>query len=399
MELSTSHDEVCRRSRSVDRSCGVAVPTTLSRQECAARPALESPRADWVDRFKGVVIVLVVVGHVIGGLHTAGIVSDRAMLLYRWIYAFHMPAMFFAAGLFARRSLRGGYRGFLGKKLQTIAYPYFLWGILTWASEMLMLNYVNNQPDPSTPLRLLYCPEAGPWFLYILFLIFLAFAGISRLGLPRLVFFIVSAVLYALGIAGVFQHWSAIDLTSNFLIYFALGVAVDREAFQWAESASPRCVNGLFLVSLILLSLFVWFGLDEQRGMKILPALAGIVGLYALSCGLALPAAGEFLRLCGVMSLEIYVLHPFPSVLGRTVLLKVFKIHSAWTHIAVGVTLGVCGPIAVAWLCRRLDFPYLFRWGRAARRVPLQTQVGIAPLTGLEPAAAKKREQAVASRQ
>ena len=337
-------------------------------QERKANPTEQAPRVEWVDSFKGIAIVLVVIGHVIGGLRTSGILSDSSRFLYRWIYAFHMPALFFASGLFARRSLGEGFARFLGKKLQRIAYPYFVWGLLTWACQMLMSDYMNTRPDPWGPLRLFYCPEAGPWFLYILLVIFLVFAAVTRLRISRSGFVAISGVVYALGIAGVFSFWSALDKTSEFLMYFALGAAVGRESQQLAGRGSMRWLAVLALGSLILLSALVWLGLDEIRTARPLPALAGIVALYALSCGLAQAGRSTFFRLCGVMSLEIYVLHPFPSVLGRAVLLRGCGIHAAWPHVAVGVTLGVCGPLAVAWLCRRFDFPYLFRWGKGRPR-------------------------------
>lgn len=48
---------------------------------------------DWIDTFKGIGILLVVLGHV----YNRGVVRD-------WIFLFHMPAFFFIAGLTYRVS-------------------------------------------------------------------------------------------------------------------------------------------------------------------------------------------------------------------------------------------------------------------------------------------------------
>ncbi len=88
-------------------------------------------RVAWVDVAKGIGIFLVVEGHVLPGLQSAGLLptdeqSPGLRFLHDWTYAFHMPLFFFLSGLFVLRSAQGGLARFLDGKLRTVLYPYLL---------------------------------------------------------------------------------------------------------------------------------------------------------------------------------------------------------------------------------------------------------------------------------
>jgi len=56
-------------------------------------------REAWIDRWKGMLILLVVLGHVVGGGGNlaAGSASNLLLELWRVIYIFHMPSFFVLA--------------------------------------------------------------------------------------------------------------------------------------------------------------------------------------------------------------------------------------------------------------------------------------------------------------
>ncbi|WP_404882635.1 acyltransferase family protein [Lacticaseibacillus paracasei] len=64
-------------------------------------------RIKWVDRAKGLAIVLVVLGHVILGLIRSNQYTDFDNNCMRYvieaIYAFHMPVFFALSGMFFKR--------------------------------------------------------------------------------------------------------------------------------------------------------------------------------------------------------------------------------------------------------------------------------------------------------
>ena len=73
-------------------------------------------RLPWLDVLKGIGIILVVVGHVY---------SNKT--IFNWLYSFHMPLFFFAAGwVYREKSVLYDIK----HRFQTIAVPYFSFGLL-----------------------------------------------------------------------------------------------------------------------------------------------------------------------------------------------------------------------------------------------------------------------------
>ena len=135
-------------------------------------------RVDWVDAAKGFGIILVVVGHATRGLLGARILTETASVQYvdTWIYSFHMPLFFFLTGLFIARSAeKNTLLHFIFDKVATLAYPYFVWSIIT------ILLKTALGPLPTTPRSLrdlsliFYHPIEQYWFLYTLFVLSISF--------------------------------------------------------------------------------------------------------------------------------------------------------------------------------------------------------------------------------
>ena len=88
--------------------------------------AVDKQRVGWVDCCKGICILLVVYGHVVGGLDASGaLAGDRLFgALREWIYLFHIPAFFFLSGLFARKACDRPLLEFLQNRARVLLYPY-----------------------------------------------------------------------------------------------------------------------------------------------------------------------------------------------------------------------------------------------------------------------------------
>jgi hypothetical protein len=70
---------------------------------------------------------------------------------------------------------------------------------------------------------------------------------------------------------------------------------------------------------------------------------------------------GKFFAMLGVFSLEIYLAHPLFSTAPRAVL-SGFHVRAQFPCVIFGVLSGVFVSFTLAILCRKLKFPYLFRW-------------------------------------
>lgn len=77
---------------------------------------MEKERLSWLDVLKGIGIILVVMGHIYSN-----------SIIFNWLYSFHMPLFFFAAGcVYKNRSVYIDIK----RRIQTIVVPYFSFGFI-----------------------------------------------------------------------------------------------------------------------------------------------------------------------------------------------------------------------------------------------------------------------------
>lgn len=150
-------------------------------------------RIYYLDALKGILIILVVLGHVIQFTNP----NYQHDFLFRFIYSFHMP-LFFAIS---------GYLMYKGKfEIQLFRKSIFqlLLPFITWAF-LLPIAYDGNI-DWKYTFRILLYPDNGLWFLYNLFIyrVLFAFSEKWSIHLYRqeifilLIFFVLSALMLLL---------------------------------------------------------------------------------------------------------------------------------------------------------------------------------------------------------
>jgi fucose 4-O-acetylase-like acetyltransferase len=327
----------------------------------------EKKRLDWVDGAKGLAIVLVVYGHVTGGLEAGGSLKAGSpfMAARDWVYLFHMPAFFLLSGLFARHAIGRSWRTFIGGRVRTLVYPYILWTGIYLASQIIMARFANNPPDIGRAARFLWEPYGyGLWFLYCLFLIALLFHALLLVRLPKTILLMAALGLHLAAWFQVFSFWPIFNTAMFNFVFYALGGLYAEQIIAVVEKTGAAMA---VIVGFLLLGLMT--GLHLAAGGLSLPlavafALPGIAGLLLLAKG-AGPFAG-FASLLGFYSLEIYLGHPLFSVAARSALGRA-GIHAPLPCIAVCVAAGVFGSLALAVICARLKFPWLFRGPRKKR--------------------------------
>ena len=96
-------------------------------------------REVWIDRWKGLLILLVVVGHVVGGAAHLATDAARPWLegVYRVIYLFHMPAFFALAGC-CWKPATGSFAAFALKKAKRLLVPYAVFGVASVVLYLLL---------------------------------------------------------------------------------------------------------------------------------------------------------------------------------------------------------------------------------------------------------------------
>lgn len=326
-------------------------------------------RLGWVDSCKGLCILLVVYGHVTGGLEAAGAVAAGSAfdLARSWVYLFHMPAFFFLSGLFAAKALERPLDAFLAGKLRTLVYPYVLWTGIYLAAQELMARYTNNPPDPAAALRLAWEPYGyGLWFLYSLFLIAVLF-HLLQLARPRREAVLVLAILLHLAAAyNLFAFWPILNTALLNFIFYAVAGLYSGAIFSALVGLRPSwaALGGtasLVLMTLAAVTLGRWLG-----PFAVILSLLGVAGVVGLARAMEATPAQAVFAFLGFYSLEIYLGHPLFSTVTRAILTRVAP-HDVTLCLAGCVAGGVVGSLVPALIFARLRFPYLYRWPSAAR--------------------------------
>lgn len=89
---------------------------------------VEAGHQDWVDFSKGLVILLVVAGHTL----------SKDTIIWKFIFAFHMPFFFFIAGYLFR--YKKGFLSFAKKKIFRLLLPYYAAGLFLLIFYPLLLK-------------------------------------------------------------------------------------------------------------------------------------------------------------------------------------------------------------------------------------------------------------------
>lgn len=308
----------------------------------------------WIDRCKGALILLVVMGHVIGTGRYFG-ASDGVPWMnftYRCIYAFHMPAFFLLAGVTWRTVASGTARdfaAFVGKKTQRLLVPYLVFGL---ASIVLYLLFASASYDALRTtdgyyvgkggmslgfcLKTLACASGWPngqgfaynsvlWFLPALFTLEVVYWIVNRF-LPRRIPQLVIG-FSALLLGWVVSHYDFFYLpwglgrTPLNLAYFLIGRWFVPLSGVVVLSRPRRILSGLALTACAaLLGYFCWRAPNPwmcafKIGWYLAYAAMAVAGALLCVVFARLFDVATFVSL-GVCSLGIMLMHKFVVMAG-----------------------------------------------------------------------------------
>lgn len=137
-------------------------------------------RSDWIDSCKGIVILLMVIGHV----------PHLPDIVIKLIYGFHMPFFFIMSGyLFNQDKWHSlGFRQFASTRMKNYLIPFFFWATIIWIIASIWYassHSINETVNQSLAWlwgniyadgRMAHMPYDGPlWFLPCLFIASLLF--------------------------------------------------------------------------------------------------------------------------------------------------------------------------------------------------------------------------------
>lgn len=333
----------------------------------SADSAFSQKRLAWPDLAKGMAMILVVVGHVLGGLMTGHFIPDTPLghRTYDWIYLFHVPTLFFVSGWLVE--FRATVKGPMAIKsiFATLLYPYFLWGVIIWAMHIAGSSLSNMPVDPWRPLHMFYVADAGPWFLLILFLLHGLNRSLQSLDRRHVWLMMISLIAFIDQASfNLVKFSSTLIHLERDAVFYALGVclAAQGRLVDWHAPNKVALISGLGLLT--LLGWLCWLRADLSPWSRLPLGIAGIAGLLSLSFGLASLPGTHWLGWLGKQSLAIYVLHGFAPSVTRWLLTRQLGVTSAITLLLTGVAAGLLSAAGVAWVVERWQLGWIFNFGR-----------------------------------
>jgi len=324
---------------------------------------MSADRIRWPDYLKGIAILFVVVAHVLRGLVNNNILALSPFISYidSWIYAFHMPAFFFASGIFVSKSAAGKtILQFAENKFRVIMYPYLLWSTVQIVIMMVVSGSTTHSIQWIDILRITYKPVMQFWFFYALFLMLIIFIVMYKLNVKPFILLLFSIFLYAAPNFVPMGPWGMVYIVSGYMVYFACGAGFSKLLLSRLPGMPTKTLSLSTLIMISVLSLLVYVNPEPGPVIKVLSALCGIGWLVALSEVMSRYKYLNVFRDYGVVSLNIYVAHTIAAAASRIVFQRFFGISDVMLHIIIGVFAGVYAPILLTWISSKLKMPYLF---------------------------------------
>ncbi|WP_293729844.1 acyltransferase family protein, partial [uncultured Phascolarctobacterium sp.] len=306
-------------------------------------------RLSWLDVLKGIGIILVAIGHVY---------SNKTV--FDWLYSFHMPLFFFAAGwAYSKKSVLTDVK----KRFQTIVIPYFSFGFLLLFYWQLMERRFRSSDMGfrDSILGLFYGAydyldfNVHLWFLPCFFLTVVLFNGLVCLGNKYLhngkilayAVAVIMSVMYIVVPLPV-MLWG-FDRVFRYIGFYALGTFFkDKSADKKIQGQTSVWL--IFEVLVLLGGNFVLAYLALKTGiMWFVTATVGIVGVLILSLMID---QNDILQYFGRISLVVLCIHgPVYRVIVKLVSIPLHmgtdavRENLVLSLIVVVVTMMICSKV------------------------------------------------------
>lgn len=339
-----------------------------------AAAAAAKDRIAWLDAAKGVGIILVVIGHALGGIIDSQL--GRQVPAFRAaffaLYSFHMPLFFMLAGVLVANRIDRDRGKFLRSMGRTIVWPYFLWSALQFTLIYALGQFVNAPAERywATLASLPWHTVSQFWFLYALFLLHLAaWAWLPSLG--TVAFLIIGLAFKPL--MSIVPLPEVLRLAAQQAPYYALGVAFGSAGIATVVNDRPAWVKAVALplmaAGLIGAAWIAEPSFNPRESvmttnaagiafaawqMAVFPAaLAASFAMIGLS-SLARGRVCDGLVFLGQRTMPIFVLHVMAIAGTRIVLVKLLHVGDPVVVLVVAVAAGVIAPLVAFTVFERL---------------------------------------------
>lgn len=333
-------------------------------------------RDSTLDIAKGIAIVMIVAGHVIRGLGSAGIMNQAApsfQIVDQLLYTVHLSVFAFVAGFFVKDAVnRDGAARYALDRNQLWLYLYVVWSLIQGIVKLITASLVNTPTSVAGILKI-WIPEGQLWYLPFLIVMTTAVALVKPWRSRRVAMFSSGAsLIFSLTLWGWSGPWAGTQGLA-LTVFYVGGAIWGKAAFirmihlvsgRVAVAASLGAFASFLLIVLFTNSTPPTTSSDGQSslspGLGLTASALGIVAVLATSRALALLGSPfRWLAFLGQRSLEIFLAHIIAAS-GIRIILVLAGFTQPGLHVVAGILVGVLAPIGLWWLFERLRFPYLF---------------------------------------
>lgn len=313
-------------------------------------------RIIWADELKGIAIILVVLGHAIGGyLHYV----DDAFLytVVNCIYKFHMPLFFMISGYLYQVTWKEQLQNEsinrkIIKKLEDLGSIYVIFSILWWLPKYL-IGFCTQIKDPFSVYNLLVFPIKPMehlWFLWVLALLFVVIPMLEKY-FKRSYLLVGFLGLYFCSpwIFHVIDSVTPLSLICYGGMYFLLGAWLRGVHFTHISVQKQKSIA---YMSLIVCAIDMWdISQYWERVISIGVAVAASYLIWFIMRqwhDQIYKNIHRIFYLCGEKSLSIYLLHMYVLIAVRKILLKWnpdLYVGELYGPIIIGTCLGILIPL------------------------------------------------------
>jgi peptidoglycan/LPS O-acetylase OafA/YrhL len=313
-----------------------------------------------VETLRGLAIILVVFGHMIGQTSTGGMrVSDDSIFryLYYTLEYVRLPLFTVISGwVYANKPIRTGQGvSFLRGKSRRLLIPMFVIGTLLFLFRMVVPG-TNSKPEIGDLPRNLIFPYDVYWYLYSLFVIFAVVTVLDSKPFFKKVEGWFLTLLCAFAFLFISENFLdpipnvfAFKGAAYLFPFFLLGIGINRYKNILLNEQVIFGVLLVFVASLILQQM-AWFGyfpLQEKHS-----ALGLSVGISAALLLFRLKFTNKLLVRIGYYAYGIFLFHVFFTGGSRILLLKA-GVQNQAVILIIGVFVAILLSIIVELVIRR----------------------------------------------
>lgn len=254
-------------------------------------------RLSWLDVLKGIGIVLVAIGH---------IYSNRTV--FNWLYSFHMPLFFLAAGwVYKEKSVLIDIK----RRIQTIVVPYFSFGLLVllyW--QVIERRFRNSDMSFMDSLLGLFsgCYDnldfnVHLWFLPCFFVTVALFNILVNLGGKKIAYIVSALMSLIYVVLSMPELFWGLNRVFKYIGFYAVGVFL---AGRETKIADRNVGTGVAAVVLLTVNFFLSLYNLTTGLMWFVTALIGVTAMILIS---QIVNENKILQYFGRISLIVLCIH------------------------------------------------------------------------------------------